>query len=126
MMYRDDETKPIHDRAGALAALGTATRWWGADVPEDPGSGELAELLDEVVERLRGDQRDERLRRASEPLAEAVEALNAVARLGGLLPAVSMWHLRNAIRLEAEARSHLTEAAQRQAIKSPLAEPTGT
>ncbi|WP_146057589.1 hypothetical protein [Streptomyces sp. SM12] len=79
----------------ALAALGEAAQRWGCDVPKDPGAGELA---DELVGRLRVGQRDERFSsNAAEAMAEVAEALGAVSRLGGLLPAVALWHLRAAV-----------------------------
>ncbi|MEU6406159.1 hypothetical protein [Streptomyces sp. NPDC046985] len=60
----------------------------GCDVPEDPEAGELAELVAELVGRLRADQLDERSRSAAEAMAKVTEALGAVSRLRGLLPAV--------------------------------------
>ncbi|GLX22422.1 hypothetical protein Slala02_57260 [Streptomyces lavendulae subsp. lavendulae] len=108
-MHGDVGTAPPLDRTDCLMALGDALQRWGADVPEDPGAGELAQLLDEVVKRLSGDGNTGQARLAVELLAQAAEALRAVARLGGLLPAVSMWHLRTAIRQEAAARAHLAE-----------------
>ncbi|MFB7865407.1 hypothetical protein [Streptomyces sp. NPDC056069] len=97
-------------REGAVAALGEAAQWWGCDVPDDPGVGELAELLDEVAVRLRDRQTDEQLCAAAKYLAEATEALGAVARLRGLLPAVSLWHLRTAVAKEQQARRSLPHA----------------
>lgn len=98
-------------RDAALAALGEAAQWWGCDVPDDPGTGELAELVAELVERLRADRRDERLRSAAVELAEVAEALGAASRLGGLLPVISLWHLRTAVEKEHLARRHLARAA---------------
>ncbi|WP_250305390.1 hypothetical protein [Streptomyces sp. A 4/2] len=98
-------------REDAVAALGEAAQWWGCDVPDDPGAGELAELLDEVAVRLRDRQTDEQLRGAAKYLAEATEALGAVARLGGLLPVVSLCHLRTAVAKEQQARRGLPHTA---------------
>ncbi|MFG3429392.1 hypothetical protein [Streptomyces californicus] len=106
-------------RDDALAALGEAARWWGCDVPEDPGAGELAELLEGLVGRLRADQLDERSRSAAEVMAEIAEALGAVSRLGGLLPAVSLWHLRAAIEKEQQARGRLARTAVPQPAGHP-------
>lgn len=103
--------RPLLRRDGALAALGAAAQWWGCDVPEDPGCGELAELVDALAGRLRADQRDERSRSAAEAMAEAAEALGAASRLGGLLPAVSLWHLRAAVEKEQKARGCVARAA---------------
>jgi hypothetical protein len=112
-------------RDDALAELGEAIKRWGADVPEDPGAGELAELLNELADQLRNDQRDERLRSAAGPLAEAAAALGAVSRLGGLLPAVTLWHLRTAVEKEKQARRHLTEAAAPQSGGKTLSATVG-
>ncbi|MFJ5068211.1 hypothetical protein ACIQC7_17645 [Kitasatospora sp. NPDC088556] len=107
-------------RDAALAALGEAAQWWGCDVPDDPGTSELAALLNELVERLRTDHRDERLRSAVVDLAEVAEALGAASRLGGLLPAISLWHLRTAVEKEQQARHHLARAATAQPNGVPL------
>ncbi|MEU7073015.1 hypothetical protein AB0B30_28175 [Streptomyces narbonensis] len=57
-------------------------------------------------------------RSAAGLLAQAAEALRAVARLGGLLPAVSLWHLRTAIRQEAAARAQLAEQRDLRSVAS--------
>lgn len=106
--------KTLLSRDDAVAALGEAARWWGCDVLEDPGASELVEPVDELVGRLRADQEDERSRSAAEPMAEVAEALGAVSRLGRLLPAVSLWHLRAAVEKEQQARSHFARTAIRQ------------
>ncbi|MFI6112906.1 hypothetical protein [Kitasatospora sp. NPDC051164] len=107
-------------RDAALAALDEAAQWWGCEVPDDPGTSELAALLDELVECLRADRRDERLRRAAVDLAEVAEALGAASRLGGLLPVISLWHLRTAVEKEAQARRHLGRAATTQPDGQPV------
>ncbi|MFI1530718.1 hypothetical protein [Streptomyces griseus] len=111
--------RPLLGRDDALAALGEAARWWGCDVPEDPGAGELAELLERLVGRLRADQLDERARSAAEAIAKVAEALGAVARLGGLLPAVSLWHLRAAMEREQQARGRFVRTAVSQPAGNP-------
>ena len=78
-------------------------------MPEDPGAGELAELLDEIVLRLDGDRNNEHSQSAAGPLAQAAEALRAVARLGSLLPVITLWRLRTALRQEAVARDQIVE-----------------
>ncbi|GGS28889.1 hypothetical protein GCM10010269_79520 [Streptomyces humidus] len=108
-MHGDVGTTPQLDRTDCFMALEAAVRWWGADVPEDPGAGELAPLLDEIVERLSRDRSTEQARSAALFLARSAEALRAVARLGGFLPAISLWHLRTALRQEAVARGQLAE-----------------
>ncbi|MEV6421655.1 hypothetical protein [Streptomyces sp. NPDC051662] len=115
-------SRPLLRREDALAALGSAAQWWGCDVPEDPGASELAELVDELAGRLRADQRDERSRSAAEAIAEVAEALGAASRLGRLLPAVSLWHLRAAVEKEQEARGR-TRTAIPQPGGQPLSVP---
>ncbi|MER6116203.1 hypothetical protein [Streptomyces sp. NPDC001743] len=107
-------------RDAAVAVLGEAAQWWGCDVPDDPGTSELAALLDELVERLCADRRDERLREAAADLAEVAEALGAASRLGGLLPVISLWHLRTAVEKEEQARRHLARSATPQPDGAPL------
>ncbi|MFG2313147.1 hypothetical protein ACGFS9_31430 [Streptomyces sp. NPDC048566] len=92
----------------------------GAEAPEDPGAGELAQLLDEIVERLTGDRSTKQARSTAKLLAQAAEAMRAVARLGGLLPAISLWHLRTALRHEAVARDQLAEHNDPQPAASRL------
>ncbi|MDR3079974.1 MAG: hypothetical protein LBV60_03450 [Streptomyces sp.] len=120
MTHGDVETTPPLDRAGTFTALERAVRWWGADVPEDPGAGELAQLLDEIVERLHADQGNEHSQSAAKLLAQAAEALRAVARLGSLLPVISLWHLRTALRQEADARGQLASQSDPQPAASLL------
>ncbi|MFD7924011.1 hypothetical protein ACFV3R_33000 [Streptomyces sp. NPDC059740] len=120
VMHGDVGTRPPLDRTEAFTALEAAVQWWGADVPEDPGAGELAQLLDEVVERLRGGRSNEESQSAAELLVQAAEALRAVARLGSLLPAISLWHLRTALRHEAVARGRLAEQSDPLPVVSPL------
>ncbi|WP_158824646.1 hypothetical protein [Streptomyces sp. NRRL F-5527] len=120
MRHGDVGTRLPLDRTDAFAALEAAVRRWGADVPEDPGAGELAELLDEIVGGLRGDRNNEQSQSAAELLAQAAEALRAVARLGSLLPAISLWHLRTALRQEAVARGQIAEQRDPQPVPSPL------
>ncbi|MEU0213925.1 hypothetical protein ABZ281_02000 [Streptomyces sp. NPDC006265] len=119
MTHGDVETRPPLDRTNAFTALEVALQWWGADVPEDPGAGELAHLLDEIVDRLREDRKSERSRAAAELLVQATEALRAVARLGSLLPAISLWHLRTALRQETTARSQFAAESHLQPV-APL------
>ncbi|WP_394426340.1 hypothetical protein [Streptomyces sp. SGAir0957] len=120
MMHGDIGNRPPLDRTDAFTALEAALQRWGADVPEDPGAGELAQLLDEIVERLHGDRSNEQSQSAAELLAQAAEALRAVARLGSLLPAISLWHLRTALRQEAVARGQLAEQSDPRSAVSPL------
>ncbi|MFD9425370.1 MULTISPECIES: hypothetical protein [unclassified Streptomyces] len=89
-----------------MAQLGDAVAGWGRAVPEDPGIAELADLLEEAAADVAV--------RAGEPghaakvlLTGAVQNLRAAARLGGLLPAVILWHLHRATEQESAARQHL-------------------
>lgn len=116
--HRDVGTRLPLDRTDAFAALEAAVRRWGADVPEDPGAGELAELLDGIVGRLRGDRNAEQSQSAAELLAQAAEALRAVARLGSLLLAISLWHFQTALRQEAGARGQIAEQRDPQPVPS--------
>lgn len=69
-------------RGHLVAVLGDADIWRGRRVPEDPGIA-----------------------------AGALGHLRAAARLGGLLPAVTLWHLHRAVRREQAARDG-TQARQ--------------
>jgi len=69
-------------------------------VPEDPGAGELADLLDQAAAPLlaEADDRSD----AGHRLAKAAESLRSAALTSGLMPVVANWHLRTAVlRLEA-------------------------
>ncbi|MGW2690196.1 hypothetical protein ACWC6I_44510 [Streptomyces sp. NPDC001414] len=72
------------------------------------------------MRRLRGDRNAEQSQSAAELLAKAAEALRAVARLGSLLPAISLWHLQTALRQEAGARGQIAEQRDAQPVPSPL------
>ncbi|MEE1736223.1 hypothetical protein PUR49_06850 [Streptomyces sp. BE147] len=98
------EAGRVHE--SCVAQLGDAAAGWGGEVPEDPGIAELADLFEAVVADVPA--------RTGEPgnvartsLAGAVEDLRAAARLGGLLPAVTLWHLHRAMEQERAAHQHL-------------------
>ncbi|EGE39506.1 hypothetical protein SACT1_0088 [Streptomyces sp. ACT-1] len=84
-------------RGRLIIELSRAVTRWGGQVPDDPGVAELADLLDGAAATLhstdRSDDRDE--------LILAVAHLRAADRLGGLLPAVTLWHLRQALQRSA-------------------------
>lgn len=82
-----------------IARLGDAVAQWGGTVPEDPGIAELADLLEETA----GTFRDQTGAPKTELLA-AVNHLRDADRLGGLLPAVTLWHLRRALQQADAAR----------------------
>ncbi|MCX4970943.1 hypothetical protein OHA98_40695 [Streptomyces sp. NBC_00654] len=86
-----------------IAQLGDAAARWGRAVPEDPGIAELADLLGAAAADAPA-RADEPGHTAKTFLTGAVEDLKAAARLGGLLPAVTLWHLHRAIEQERAAR----------------------
>ncbi|MFF8472008.1 hypothetical protein [Streptomyces griseus] len=104
-----------------LTQLADAAARWGGQVPEDPGITELADLLETAaadVPARPGDpghtaRPDDPGHAAKVLLAGAVENLRAAARLGGHLPAVTLWHLQRAIDQEHTAHQQ-TIPAQRQ------------
>ncbi|MEU8679578.1 hypothetical protein [Streptomyces sp. NPDC048560] len=84
---------------------------WGGQVPEDPGGAELADLLDGVAATLHDATRSD----IRAELAVAVSHLRAADRLGGLLPAVTLWHLRQALQRAAslpDSREPVTAPAR--------------
>ncbi|MGY3064528.1 hypothetical protein ACVWZD_008850 [Streptomyces sp. TE3672] len=93
-------------RSRAVGELAEATAKWGCDVPDDPGLIELADLLALVAAHLPEDlaARAE----AATSLEMAVEHLRAADRLGGLLPVVTLHHLRLALQYERNARQDAT------------------
>ncbi|MFL0028343.1 hypothetical protein ACJBCE_36055 [Streptomyces sp. NBUL23] len=98
-----------------LTQLADAATRWGGHVPDDPGITELADLLETAAADTPAPPA-----RPGAPghpakalLAGAVENLRAAARLGGLLPAVTLWHLQRAIDQEHTAHQQ-TVPAQRQ------------
>ncbi|MFE9782260.1 hypothetical protein ACFYPA_29450 [Streptomyces sp. NPDC005775] len=80
-------------RGRLIIELSCALTRCGAQVPEDPGVVELADLLDGAAAPLQDTTRSA----ARAELAVAVGHLRAADRLGGLLPTVTLWHLRRAL-----------------------------
>nr|WSS66818.1 hypothetical protein OG491_00065 [Streptomyces sp. NBC_01175]WSS73286.1 hypothetical protein OG491_35855 [Streptomyces sp. NBC_01175] len=80
-------------RGRLIIELSDAVTGWGGQVPEDPGVTELADLLDTAAANLHDATRSG----TRAELAVAVDHLRAAHRLGGLLPAVTLWHLRQAL-----------------------------
>ncbi|MFE1820512.1 hypothetical protein ACFW9S_16055 [Streptomyces anulatus] len=95
-----------------VTQLADAAARWGGHVPEDPGITELADLLETAATNA-PDRPGDSGHTTRALLAGAVEDLRAAARLGGLLPAVTLWHLQRAIDQEHTAHQH-TVPAQRQ------------
>lgn len=89
-------------RSRAVEELAEATAKWGCAVPDDPGIAELADQLAQVADHVPHDlvNRGE----VAAALEAAVEHLQAAARLGGLLPVVTLHHLRVALQSERTAR----------------------
>nr|WP_239085440.1 hypothetical protein [Streptomyces halstedii] len=100
-------------RGRLISQLSNTVVRWGDQVPEDPGVAELADLLDGAAESPHDAPRSG----ARTELAVAVAHLRAADRLGGLLPAVTLWHLSQALQRAAT----LPEPAERTAAPS---EPT--
>ncbi|MFE3676104.1 hypothetical protein [Streptomyces griseus] len=102
-----------------LTQLADAATRWGGHVPEDPGITELADLLETAATPgnpappARPGAPGDPGHHARTLLAGAVENLRAAARLGGHLPAVTLWHLQRAIDQEHTAHQQ-TIPAQRQ------------
>ncbi|MGA6172512.1 hypothetical protein ACPEIF_19965 [Streptomyces sp. NPDC012600] len=97
MIIGDLSARLAGARGRLIIELSRAVTDWGGQVPEDPGVAELADLLDSAAATLhsttRSDDRNE--------LALAVAHLRAADQLGGLLPAVTLWHLRQALQRSA-------------------------
>ncbi|MEU6957626.1 hypothetical protein [Streptomyces sp. NPDC045714] len=112
MINREIASRLAAGRGRRVTQLADAAARWGGHVPEDPGITELADLLEtaaaDIPDRPGGPGHTARIL-----LAGAVEDLRAAARLGGLLPAVTLWHLQRAIDQERTAHQQ-TVPAQRQ------------
>lgn len=92
-MINGDLSARLADARGRLInELSRAVTDWGGQVPEDPGVAELAVLLEDAAANLHTITSSTRAE-----LAGAVGHLRAADRLGGLLPAVTLWHLRQAL-----------------------------
>ncbi|MBQ1111123.1 hypothetical protein [Streptomyces sp. 404i] len=113
MINRDISSRLAAGHGRRVTQLAGAAARWGGQVPDDPGITELADLLEAAAtnapDRPGGPGHTTRAL-----LAGAVEDLRAAARLGGLLPAVTLWHLQRAIDQEHTAHQQHTAPAQRQ------------
>ncbi|MEV6477877.1 hypothetical protein [Streptomyces sp. NPDC051657] len=112
MINREISLHLAAGRGRRVTQLGEAAARWGGQVPEDPGITELADLLETAANNT-PDRPGTPAHTAKTLLAGAVESLRAAARLGGLLPAVTLWHLQRAIDQEHTAHQQ-TVLAQRQ------------
>ncbi|MFC8863251.1 hypothetical protein BCL80_11559 [Streptomyces avidinii] len=93
MIIGDLSARLADARARVIIELSRAVTDWGGQVPEDPGVAELAVLLEDAAANLHTITSFTRTE-----LAGAVAHLRAADRLGGLLPAVTLWHLGQALR----------------------------
>ncbi|MGW5925958.1 hypothetical protein ACWF2L_06875 [Streptomyces anulatus] len=112
MINRDISSRLAAGHGRRVTQLAEAAARWGGHVPDDPGITELADLLEaaaRVPDRPGGPGHTTRAL-----LAGAVEDQRAAARLGGLLPAVTLWHLQRAIDQEHTAHQQHTVPAPRQ------------
>ncbi|MFJ4609501.1 hypothetical protein [Streptomyces griseus] len=96
MIIGDLSARLAAARGRLIIELSRAVTDWGGQVPEDPGVAELADLLEDAAATLRTITSSTRAE-----LAGAVGHLRAADRLGGLLPAVTLWHLRQALQRSA-------------------------
>lgn len=112
MINRELSSRLAAGHGRRVTQLAEAAARWGGHVPDDPGITELADLLETAagVPDRPGDPGNT----AGAFLAGAVEDLRAAARLGGFLPAVTLWHLQRAIDQEHTAHQQHTLPAQRQ------------
>ncbi|MEU5036054.1 hypothetical protein AB0G48_18130 [Streptomyces rubiginosohelvolus] len=93
MIIGDLSARLADARGRLIIELSRAVTDWGGQVPDDPGVAELAVLLDDAAANLHDITASTRAE-----LAGAVGHLRAADRLGGLLPAVTLWHLHQALR----------------------------
>ncbi|MER7701223.1 MULTISPECIES: hypothetical protein [unclassified Streptomyces] len=110
MINRDISLRLAAGHARRVTQLADAAARRGGQVPEDPGITELADLL-ETAAADTPNHPDDPGHNPRTLLTGAVEDLRAAARLGGLLPAVTLWHLQRAIDQE--------HAAHRQPAPAP-------
>lgn len=80
-------------RGRLMIRLGDAVARLGGAVPEDPGIAELAGLLEEAARTFH----DRPGSGAGVELMAGAAHLRAADRLGGLLPAVTLYHLRQCL-----------------------------
>ncbi|MGW1437600.1 hypothetical protein ACWD7M_20435 [Streptomyces griseus] len=125
VINRELSSRLAAGRDRRLTQLADAATRWGGHVPEDPGITELADLLETAAADTPAPPGDPggdpgHTARPGDPghtakalLAGAVENLRAAARLGGHLPAVTLWHLQRAIDQEHTAHQQTVPAQRR-------------
>ncbi|MFF3787186.1 hypothetical protein [Streptomyces sp. NPDC001933] len=100
MINEDLSLRLAGARGRIIIKLSGAAARWGGVVPDDPGIAELADLLEQAA----GTFHDETASRAKAELVSGVAHLRAADRLGGLLPAVTLWHLNQTLQRTDAAR----------------------
>ncbi|GAA5606856.1 MULTISPECIES: hypothetical protein [Streptomyces] len=119
MINRELSSRLAAGRDRRVTQLAEAAARWGGHVPDDPGITELADLLETAANAPdrsgNPDHPGGPGHTARALLAGAVENLRAAARLGGLLPAITLWHLQRAIDQEHTAHQQHTAPARRKA-----------
>ncbi|MQS16067.1 hypothetical protein F7Q99_28455 [Streptomyces kaniharaensis] len=103
-------------RDALLAELADALVFFGADVVEDPGIGELAHTTETLAGEYRTSDRGPHLHQAGNLLAQAATELRTADRFRGTLLPIVTHHLRCAAVALAHARACL------QAPVEPTAE----
>ncbi|WP_030271543.1 hypothetical protein [Streptomyces sp. NRRL B-24484] len=108
-------------RDDLLAQLAALLVYFGADLLEDPGTGELARTAAVLAGEYLVSDRGEEVRRAAVLLKEAAAELHAADRFRGTLLPVVNRHLRCAVALLVRARAGLGTAAGPAAAGRPHA-----
>ncbi|MCP2314441.1 hypothetical protein [Kitasatospora paracochleata] len=94
-------------RDALLIELAEALAYFGAELLEDPGAGELARAARALAREYRASDRGHPVRQVGELLAAAAADLRTADRLRGTLLPVVTHHLRRSALHLAAARSHL-------------------
>ncbi|MEV8100449.1 hypothetical protein [Kitasatospora sp. NPDC085879] len=98
-------------RDDLLAQLASLLVYFGADVLEDPGTGELARTAAALAGEYRASDRGEPIRATAVLLQEAAAELRTADRFRGTLLPVACRHLRCAVALLVRARAALEAAS---------------
>ncbi|GAA1124245.1 hypothetical protein [Kitasatospora arboriphila] len=101
-------------RQGLIERIAEELAWWGCPVPDDPGIGELTALtaLTAQAAAQRARAIDSRMRDAAAVIEIAAVPLAACDRLHGAAPQIQRWHLAQALRTLADARTRLATMAE--------------
>ncbi|MCU7827046.1 hypothetical protein [Kitasatospora sp. DSM 101779] len=101
----------VRRRDDLLAQLAVLLVYFGADLLEDPGTGELARTAEALAGEYRVSDRGEGIRRAAALLDEVAAHLQAADRFRGTLLPVVNRHLRCAVALLVRSRAGLETVA---------------